>query len=103
MKQVYSHPQLVMVSQMRNLLERAGIETQVRNEYASGAIGELAPIDAWPELWVVRDGDAERAGGIITELQTRQEQPDWQCDACGNLSPATFDFCWHCGEARSEH
>lgn len=100
MKQVYAHPQLVMVSQMQSLLERAGIGSRIRNQYASGAIGELAPIDAWPELWVLEDRDAERASALISDLQSPQEQPDWECARCGTASPASFDFCWHCGEAR---
>lgn len=100
MQQVYSHPQLMMVSQMRSLLERAGIACQVRNEYAAGAVGELAPIDAWPELWVVRDTDAARAATLIEELQNRQEQPDWHCGRCDNSSPGSFEFCWQCGTPR---
>ncbi|TXS89539.1 DUF2007 domain-containing protein [Parahaliea maris] len=97
MKQVYAHPQLMMVSQMRSLLDQAGIASQIRNEYAAGAAGELAPIDTWPELWVERDADTPRAKDLIAELLTRQDQPDWHCKHCGNDSPASFDFCWQCG------
>ena len=61
MKLVYTHPNSIVVGQARSAIELAGIACVVRNEYASGAIGELAPIDSWPELWVMNDRDCERA------------------------------------------
>lgn len=100
MKRIYSHPQLVVVSQMRDLLERAGIATELRNEYAAGAVGELAPIDAWPELWLLRDFDQQRANQLLAELHRRDELPDWLCPQCANACPASFERCWHCGADR---
>jgi hypothetical protein len=46
MKLVYTHPNSIVVGQARSAIELAGIACSLRNEYASGAIGELAPIDA---------------------------------------------------------
>jgi hypothetical protein len=101
-KLAYTHPSHVVVAQARSALERAGIECLVRNEYASGAIGELAPIDAWPELWVTRDADVERARAAIESLHEDNPGPDWHCDNCGSANPASFDWCWHCaGDRRS--
>ena len=97
---VYTHPSLLLVAQARHALEHLGIACVVRNEYAAGAVGELAPIDTWPELWVTRSRDAERARIAIERTQAAIEEADWCCPRCGSESPATFELCWHCGEAR---
>jgi len=100
MKLVYTHPNIVAVVQAQSFIELAGIECVVRNEYASGAIGELASIDAWPEVWVINEADFERAASLIEESHTATQEADWKCVQCANLSPATFDSCWHCGGER---
>lgn len=47
MKLVYTHPTSAIVAQAKAAIEHAGIDCILRNEYAGGAMGELAPIDAW--------------------------------------------------------
>jgi hypothetical protein len=102
MKLVYTHPNSIVVAQARSSIELAGINCILRNEYASGAIGELAPIDAWPELWVTNDRDFERATLLLEKSHAAIQEADWKCQQCGSVSPATFDFCWHCaGERRA--
>ena len=98
MKLVYTHPNIAMVVQAQGLIEHASIECELRNQYASGAIGELAPINAWPEVWVAEDRHLERAAAIVKKMQEPVRESDWRCGNCENLSPATFDSCWHCGE-----
>ena len=98
MKLVYTHPNLAIVVQAASLLEQSRIECEVRNEYAAGAIGELAPINAWPEVWVVREHDATRAIEVVEGMQQPVDAPDWRCRQCESNNPATFDICWHCGE-----
>jgi len=100
LKLVYTHPNIMVVVQARSAIEIAGIRSVLRNEYAAGAIGELAPIDAWPEIWVLDDGDYERATSLIAASQAAMQEPDWQCVQCNNHCPATFDSCWHCGTER---
>lgn len=100
MKLVFTHPHLVAVEQVRSLLEREGIDCTLRNEYAAGATGELAPLDTWPELWLLRDGDYDRANRAIDAFQGGVDAPDWVCGKCGGTSPATFEFCWQCGAER---
>ena len=72
----------------------------LRNEYASGAMGELAPIDVWPEIWVLRDRDYDRAKLVIEQLHADLQEADWECGQCGRFSPASFDWCWHCAGER---
>jgi hypothetical protein len=100
MQLVYTHPALIVVSQARSELERRGIKCTLRNEYAAGAIGELSPIDAWPELWVLDERDWQRAVKALEQMQTETGEADWQCGRCGNSNPATFETCWHCAAER---
>jgi len=99
-KLVYTHPNGVVVAQARTDLEQAGIDCVLRNEYASGAMGELAPIDTWPELWVVDDVQWERAQAIVDQAPKGDPDREWRCRSCGSSSPMTFDCCWHCGTPR---
>lgn len=99
-KLVYTHPVNVMVAQARSALEQAGIRCVLRNEYAAGAMGELAPIDVWPELWLLRDRDYDRAQQILKPAGEEVQEADWHCGTCGSASPATFDMCWHCAGER---
>ena len=100
MKLAYTHPSHVMVAQARSALERAGIECRILNEFASGAMGELAPVDVWPELWVNRERDYERARVTIDSLKQDDGDPDWDCKQCGRPNPGTFDWCWNCATDR---
>ncbi|MEH6571025.1 MAG: DUF2007 domain-containing protein [Halioglobus sp.] len=100
MKLAYTHPNSIVVAQARSVLELAGIDCMLRNEFASGAIGELAPIDAWQEVWVVKDENHNRAVRLLEEAHTAVNEADWECALCGSASPATFDFCWHCAGER---
>ena len=96
MKLVYTHPSIVAVTHIASALERAGISASLRNEYAAGAIGELAPIDAWPELWI-EEKDWERAQEVLDRAGTVSDLPDWSCANCGRENPGSFEFCYHCG------
>ena len=97
MKRIYTHPNLALVAQVRSLIELTGIECALRNEYAVGAMGELAPISVWPEVWVVYDEDYGRALDAIQSSRRINPEPDWQCVGCASYNPATFETCWQCG------
>lgn len=100
MKLAYTHPNIALVVQAQDLFEHAGIKCVIRNQYASGAIGELAPVSAWPEVWVLEDRDYDRAAAILEAQQQPLDEPDWYCTKCHNANPASFETCWHCGSAR---
>ena len=101
MKLVYTHPNGIVVAQARSALELAGIESVLRNEFAAGAMGELAPIDTWPELWVVNDRDYERASRLLEQSRTDSPEEEWRCKRCGKYNPATVEWCWNCGTERA--
>lgn len=100
MKLLYTHPNHFAVVNVRNLVERVGIHCELRNEFAMGGLGELAPIDTWPELWVVDDRDYDRAMQLIEEAQARAAEDDWFCGRCGERNGANFELCWSCGRER---
>jgi len=97
MQRVFSDPNPMIVGNMFSLLEREGIEVVYRNENLSGGAGELAPGDTWVEVWVVDDGDADRATALIRDVLKQDDRADWICNHCRESNPASFELCWHCG------
>ena len=98
---VYSSPNPLMVAHIRNLLEVEFIDCLVKNEYLSGAAGELPPTEAWPELWVTEPRDHERARVIVANaLREPSTSEQWTCPQCGEVSEGQFTECWKCGYSR---
>jgi Putative prokaryotic signal transducing protein len=98
MKRVFSSYNAILVHHARNLLEAEGIETEVRNQMLSSAMGELPPAECQAELWVLREEDAGRAEQVL-----RRPAPsgaDWRCADCGEVSGPQFTQCWKCGATR---
>ena len=97
MKRVYSSYNSVLVHHIRNLLEAEGIETEVRNQMLSSAMGELPPVECQAELWVTDENEAH-----AQEVLRRPAPagPDWTCAACGEASGPQFTQCWRCGATR---
>jgi hypothetical protein len=87
-----------LVHHAKNLLEAAGIRVLVRNQYLSGAMGELPPAECQAELWVLEEKDYEKAAAVF-QAQT-VSGPDWAC-SCGEVLGAAFTQCWRCGAART--
>jgi hypothetical protein len=98
MKRVFASHNLVLAHHTRNLLEAAGIETEVRNQMLSSAMGEIPPAECQAEVWVLRDEDAARAIGVLRS--PAPSGPDWTCKHCGESSGAQFSQCWKCGTYR---
>lgn len=98
MRKVYTAESVIEVAHLRNVLEAAGIACFVRNEGLVGAIGEIPYVECWPELWVVRNGDALRARGLVDEARQAAPPiaPDWRCERCGELVESQFESCWRC-------
>jgi Putative prokaryotic signal transducing protein len=103
-RKVHTAESTVEVAHLRNVLEAAGIACFVRNEGLSSVIGEIPFVECWPELWVVRNGDALRARGLIDEARRTDTAgwPDWRCERCGEIVEGQFDACWKCAERPPE-
>lgn len=98
MELVYSHDQLLMVNHVRNLLNTAYIESELRNEFLGSGAGDLAPLDTWPELWVSTE-DVEKAKAIIADMEDNSTLV-WYCKGCDEENPAAFDICWQCEKVK---
>ncbi len=93
---LYTHPNILLVENAKNLVENQGVPVIMQNQYASGAIGELAPINAWPELWVEQKHHFRRAQQILEEVFAKESGADWQCGSCQEMNSGAFEFCWQC-------
>jgi len=81
-----------------SMLEQAGIKFVVRNQYLSGAMGELPITECWPEIWVTDQQEFEQAMDIVriaTAELTNNSGP-WHC-RCGEQNEGQFASCWKCG------
>ncbi len=101
MKLLYSSANTLLVNHVHNLLEAAGIDSRIKNEFLSGGAGELPPTEAWPELWVAEE-DFARAQEVVDVLRRPESLPAWRCPGCGEEVEGQFSACWNCGTARSE-
>lgn len=100
---VFQHPDSLMVGHVRNLIEAAGIPCDIRNWALAGGMGDLAPIDCEPEIWVAPHNVA-RAGELIERWCRHEEDAEarapWRCPTCDEWHDGPFDRCWRCGRDR---
>lgn len=99
MKRIYCAASLLNVAHVRNLLLAAGIESELRNQYSAGALGDLPFIETWPQLFVA-DEDELAAQRALQRATSAAPGSPWQCD-CGEQLEAQFTSCWHCGKTRA--
>ena len=99
MKTVYSASNISLVSIFRHILEEHGIKCWIKNEFLSAGMGEIPPIECWPQI-CVEDADFARAEGIVAEAMTLQVRSAWQCASCGEQLEGQFTECWKCGKSR---
>ncbi|WP_297529388.1 putative signal transducing protein [Thiohalobacter sp.] len=104
MIRLYSAPDLIALQPARDLLDAAGIPYLVRNEFLSGALGELPAQEIWPQIWVA-EADIDRARTALQPLKSapaRDKGSPWTCPRCGEENDASFEICWQCGQPRDE-
>ena len=102
MKRVYRAELLPDVGHWKNVLELRGIACELRHAHLASIVGELPWLEAWPELWVLDDRDAELAMRIIRgghDHALAGARP-WSCRTCGEHLEAQFTSCWSCGGDR---
>ena len=66
----------------------------------SSAMGELPPAECQVEVWVLREGDAERAERVLRRKEPADDDP-WRCPSCGESCEPQFTQCWRCGAYRA--
>src|SRR5687767_4108163 len=104
MKKIYSAQDLLMLGHLKSVLEARGIDCVLRNVHLSGAMGELPPIECWPELWVLDDEKYARAQGILGRALAplQSVQKPWKCGRCAEVIEGQFLECWNCGASRRQ-
>jgi phage terminase large subunit GpA-like protein len=103
MKMILSSPSPYDISQLKDMLETAGITCFVRNETTVGLSGEIPLNESTPELWITDDSQLEEAARIkrIWQAPCDAGHP-WRCPKCGETSDPQFTACWKCGTPRTE-
>jgi ribosomal protein L32 len=104
-KKVFSSPIVGEISQLKNMLESAGIACILRNEVTAGLSPEVPMAESTPELWILDDPRLAEALQIKADFQSFVPAvgADWQCQKCGEISEPQFTSCWKCGSSRAEH
>lgn len=98
MRRVYETANLQEAHLILHLLSAEGIEARILNANAQGGLGEIPFTQTYPEIWVMRDGELDRARTIIAAYERRPAvQGTRRCPACGEENPDNFETCWHCG------
>ena len=103
MIRIFASPDMVMLGHLRNVLELEGIPCRLRNLDLGAAAGQLPPTECWPELWIDRAADLERARRLLAQTQERGQERGaaWKCASCGERHGAQFTDCWRCGRPRA--
>lgn len=98
MQQVFTDQNIAIVGSIKSYLEMHGFNCQLRNEFSSSVMGEIAFFEVWPEVWVA-DADAPQAKLLVEEMrQPTPAGPDWNCRHCQESNPGSFEICWQCSE-----
>ncbi|MEH6502933.1 MAG: DUF2007 domain-containing protein [Cycloclasticus sp.] len=97
MIKVFSAQDFIEVAFWRNYLEQQDIACQIRNEYLTGAAGEMPPIECWPELWIMDERDEVMAKKhLASDPLGEKDLASWVCSHCGEESEGQFSHCWNC-------
>jgi hypothetical protein len=101
MIRIFSSPVLAIVMNLKNILQINGISSTITNQYLSAGVGEIPPIECWPQLWVTEQ-DFERASAIIetNERDLAELKEIWICPKCGEEIEGQFAECWNCETAK---
>jgi hypothetical protein len=96
LKRVFRAASLLQVAHSRNVLIAAGIDSELRNQYLAGALGDLPMLETWPQLWV-EDGLESAALRALEKAATAPTGALWTCAQCGEQLEPQFTTCWRCG------
>jgi hypothetical protein len=104
MKIIFSSPNLVEVSELKDMLTAAGIACYITNEPSSKLAGGIPMNETIPELWIEDDSRLAEAEEIKRDWQSPPPPagPAWTCPKCGEKLEAQFTSCWKCGTKRRD-
>jgi len=96
MKRVFRAASLIQVAHARNVLLTAGIQSELRNQYLAGALGDLPMLETWPQLFVEDDDESAALRALARAAEVATGLP-WTCQQCGERLEPQFTHCWRCG------
>ena len=102
MKKIFSSPNLIEMTSLKDILEGAGMTCFIRNEMSTGLAPEIPANECTPELWIQDDDRLAEAQQIKQDWQTPTNAvgSEWVCSFCGEKSEPQFTTCWKCGAAK---
>ncbi|MCW8091761.1 putative signal transducing protein [Alteromonas sp. ASW11-130] len=108
MKKLFSSDDRFLVQQVRSELEALDIPYLMKNEFTSGAMGELPWQDVMPEIWLIDEEWEPKARELVFALVEHTKPGEdkvcaqlWRCPHCQEMNEPEFDVCWQCeGEPR---
>ena len=103
MIKIFEDFDIALVGHYQSVLESHDIPTFLKNQFGTSGAGELPFVEVIPQLWVLNEGDVDRASALINELHNpdKEELPQaWLCADCGTSQEAVFTHCWKCSAAR---
>ncbi|MEX1121383.1 MAG: hypothetical protein WED82_04585, partial [Balneolales bacterium] len=76
------------------------ISCTIKGEQLSSAIGGIAPIDAWIEVWIFNDDQVEEAQNIVNAIISDHaaSTESRKCPECAEEIDGSFSECWKCGK-----
>lgn len=103
MQKMYTTQDKILLYVLKAKLEAAGINCIIKNEQPPLA-GNIPPIIAWPELWLMDDHQLEQAKKIVQQelAHINDTNTTWTCSQCGETLPGRFNLCWKCGNSRTK-
>ena len=97
MKCVYEASDPVNAEIVKDYLVSWGLDVFIKGVFGWGGQGDL-PTNAYPQVCVTRDADAQRARELIRMWERGEDpRPPWSCPACGERMGGQFSDCWRCG------
>jgi hypothetical protein len=101
MKKLYSSQNRVFLYLLKACLEDKKINCFFKNE-SPPAAGEVPPMIAWPEIWIMNDSDFAAATECVEAELARPAAAAWQCPKCHEKLEGQFEICWKCGYERQD-
>lgn len=101
MTKVFTSPNLAEAEMLQGILEGQSIPCVLRNRYTSSlANGKIPFTDNWPEIWVLRESDADAARRLLDTPAPAASA--WRRPHCGEENEGQFTACWNCSEDRPQ-
>jgi len=83
-------------------LRSQGIDAVIKNESLQTGLGELPFVELWPEVWLIRVRDRDKARQLLAGFISGETIGEWSCPICGERNPDTFELCWVCAKAPTD-